>query len=124
MITDDEIRKLSLALSVLGLVGLGLLSTFISPIEAELSDITEELLGKHVTVRGQVKSLRWSAEGHVFLTLGSEDARVKVVVFSSTAKKINALSELEVGSYIIVKGKVSEYKGEVEIVADDIKKLS
>ena len=124
MVTDEELRKLSLFFSIFGLIGVLVLAYFTTPIEVRLEEVTEEMLGKYVLVKGEVKRMKWSEDGHVFLTLGNENIRLKVVIFASRASKLKDLRELESGDSILVKGRVSEYRGELEVVAEDIKKLS
>jgi len=124
MVTDEELRKLSLFFSIFGLIGVLVLAYFTTPIEVRLEEVTEEMLGKYVLVKGEVKRMKWSEDGHIFLTLGNENTRLKVVIFASRASKLKDLRELESGDSILVKGRVSEYRGELEVVAEDIKKLS
>ena len=124
MVTEQELRNFSLFLSILGLIGVVVVAYFTTPMEVRLEDVTEDLLGKYVMVRGEIKRMRWSDEGHVFLTIGNENARLKIVIFASTASKLKELKELESGDKVLVKGRVSEYRGEIELVAENIKRLN
>ena len=118
---DESLQRLSLVLSLLGLLGLFLLSICLEPTKVSIKEIDESLLGKFIVTSGYVTKIREHEAGHVFLTLENESS-IKVVIFANTARKNKAtLEKIRKGSKIEVVGKLVEYKGELELVAKEIR---
>lgn len=117
---EARLLALSLAVSTIGLLLLIFISAFQEP--TPLSSITPEDIGSRVYVKGVVKELRQSPEGHLFFTLTDEaDGAVKVAVFRDVAKDVSCIGE---NRALELRGGVEEYRGEIEIIsskAADIK---
>ncbi len=78
--------------------------------------INEGMLEKEVCVRGMVE---WAHLGESALLFGINDGnRVKVVLFNPRREHAELVKE---GALVSVRGKVQEYRGELEIVALEIK---
>ena len=120
MFSDDSLKNLSLLLSVVGIIGMLVIASVTEPIEVSLGEISEEFIGKYVRTSGKVEKLRFHEDGHVFLTLASGNSKLKLVIFANVAKKL-PINELEVGREIEVMGRVSEYRGELEIVVENLR---
>lgn len=106
--------KLALFVSISGLVLLSILAYFIGPPHIELSKL-ESYNGKNVVVREKITS----ASHHpkvTFLTLGKEN--VKVVLFGLPSHKFVA------GDVVEVTGDIKYYKGELEIIAEEVRLLN
>jgi len=120
---DETLRRLSLSFSLIGILGLFLLSCFFKPLEVSPSEIDESLIGKTITTSGYVAKLRRHEDGHVFLKLENK-SKIDVVIFANVARKNEAiLKELKRGDAIKVTGKVVEYRDRLEIVASEIEVL-
>jgi len=117
---DDALTRLCLIFSILGLVGLFVIINFTSPLTIGIGEINEEMIGSIISTRGTVKSVRFHEEGHVFLTLSDGKSKIKAVIFSSTARKID-VEKLKRGVNVSVTGRVSEYKGGLEIIVESLK---
>jgi len=111
-IRDDDIIRLSLICSVLGLIML----YFVVSLELSvipISEITKDSIGNKILVQGTVVSKYVSEKGHTFFNIDDGTGSIDVVMF-------NMLENMEEGRKVSVKGKVDEYKGKLEIIADSV----
>jgi len=83
-----------------------------------IEKINKSYIGKKVLVEGKIKSIK-NSNGNYFLKLYNSD--IQIVFFKSTVEK-NSEKFLNLKENKIVKiiGKVSEYKGNLEIIGKDI----
>lgn len=113
-----NILKISIIVAILGLIGL----FFITRVSSEQVISIEDLkIGQMERITGMVTSSYVSREGHTFLKVADNTGEIKVVAFEGS--NIEIAPELEVGDEVSVFGKVEEYKGEMEIIANDIRKV-
>ena len=107
MIEDESISKVSIFFAILGILALGFIVVISSPIE--VTEIGENDIGKVVIVKGEAEGVRVSGNT-VFLSIND----IKIVKFSR--------DNIQEGDPITVTGRVSLYKGELEIIADKLEK--
>lgn len=107
----DSMLKLALLVSIAGLVLLASLAYFIGPTHIELSEL-DSYSGKTVVVRGEIVSVAKYSEV-AFLKLGEE--QVKVVLFDILNHTFAK------GDVVEVRGEVTRYKRELEIIAEEVK---
>lgn len=107
------IERIALVTSVLGILSLLILSHFIEPRVVEVSEINENMIGQTVAIHANITSVR-SFENMELLSADSlkDNSSITVVVF----RKI----EIGKGTATIT-GKLSEYHGQIEIEASEIK---
>ena len=117
MITDDRLRKLCALLAIVGVAGIVIISSLPGEILA-VREITRSRIGQIVTVSGAASaaSLR---NGTLFITLADDTGSIAVVMFERTSRG-QALSTIGIGSNLTVTGKITLYRGELEVVADRI----
>jgi RecJ-like exonuclease len=77
--------------------------------------------GQIEKIVGIVNSVYVSKDGHTFLSVADTSGEISVVAFKSA--NIDAIYDIEVGDQISVLGRVEEYKGKLEIIAKEIKKV-
>lgn len=118
-ISDKKLTYISLLVSVAGLIMLVVITTGIEPKEIAISQISSELSGQDVDVRGIVISV-FSENGNIHLVLG-DSAKIRVVMFSSDAGKQPWVYDIQKGDRISVIGKVQIYRNELEILAKTMK---
>ncbi|MEM4254730.1 MAG: hypothetical protein QXR53_00175 [Candidatus Norongarragalinales archaeon] len=111
---EERIFFLSLFLSFAGIAVLFALSQSASAREAEVSQLSSEDFGRTVLLKGKAVSVSSNGETVFFRLCAS--ACVKVVVFRSRS----AVSE---GAFVSVEGRVSEFEGRIEIIADSVEVL-
>lgn len=112
---DETLLKASLTVAAIGLVFLFLLSGTIQPTAAAIAQLNGDILDQKVQATGVASSVSTSSAGHTFFTLADDTGKISVVAFASA--KLEAPHE---GSTVTVKGRLQEYNGKLEIVADSI----
>lgn len=112
MISDSSLKKLSLVISLIGIVALFLFTQFVEPKRVSISEITDEMIGQRMLVNGTVKSL--SEKGsNTFFTI-DDGAQIKAVIF-------NKKFELSENQDILAIGRIELYRNELEIIIEEIK---
>lgn len=112
---DETLLKVSLIVAGLGLTGLFLLSSSSQPNTMAVAQLDDSMFNQRVQVSGTATSVKTTDEGHTFFTLADETGKISVVAFASA--KLQAPQE---GSKTTVMGRLQEYKGQSEIVAEAI----
>ncbi len=111
---ENKLFLLSLFLSFAGISLLFLLSKNVSPSEIGVAEISDEDMGKTVLVKGKAVSFYSRGSFASFLLCSSKC--IKVVSFNSE-RVVSA------GAFVSVEGRVSEFGGKMEILADSIEVL-
>ncbi len=113
-----DILKISITIAILGTIAL----FFIIQINKETIVKIEDLkIGQIERITGMVNSVYVSKNDHVFLKVADNTGELTVVAFKNS--NIDTAYELENGDQISVLGRVDEYKGELEIIAKEIRKI-
>ena len=111
---EASLLKMSLLCSLAGIVGLYLVSQLVETPQTPIQEIVPEEVGKTVRVCGWVTKMFVSPREHIFLKLG-DGGDLDVVIFNSTASQADY--EVQVGDQVCVLGKVSEYRGKLELIS-------
>lgn len=106
---DKFLLKIALVVSVLGIIGLFLVTEII---EIPLQKIEELEEGDYVKIVGEIISIN-QKDTMTFFQIKDETGKIDVVYFD--------LVELEEGIELEVEGQVEEYKGKLEIIADSLR---
>ncbi|MBI2578511.1 MAG: OB-fold nucleic acid binding domain-containing protein [Candidatus Aenigmarchaeota archaeon] len=117
--TEVNITRISLAFTVIGIAALFFVTEGMKPLETTAAVIDDTYLGKEVSLNSTIKSLAIK-DGNIFITL--EDKDFRVVVFKNSANE--TYYNLKRGNKIAVVGKVHSYKNSLEIIAEEIRKIS
>lgn len=110
---DRILFKACLTISLLGIISLFVLSELITLPTREISQITKKDLDKQVKVIGKVTNTK-DLPGIFLFTLEDKKSQIKIILFKEG--KIN----IQKNSILEIQGKVTEYKGELEIEAEKI----
>ena len=109
---ENTLKAVSVFCAVLGLVLVYMASTTLSSTQIQTNQLSMKDIGKAVKVCGEVESKRTS-KGHIFFTLSDGYGSINIVVFNSTAMKLNetgrGLYGLREGNYACATGKLTEY---------------
>lgn len=113
-------KALILTCAVLGLLMTcaGLRSS--EPRRLEAQELTGKMVGTQVLLSGRVMDLSEHPDGHLFLQVGEENRTVSVPLFSRVRNGVR----VELLDWVEVRGKVQEWKGELEVVpgrAEDVR---
>lgn len=111
---ETQLLRFSLAVAFLGMVSLFFLTKTITAPTVTIDEITDEFLGKKVSITGMIQEIRL-VKNMTILTVGQEESvkTISVVAFES-------LSFLQKNDAIFVSGEVQEYHGALEIVVEKV----
>jgi DNA/RNA endonuclease YhcR with UshA esterase domain len=124
---DKKIFKLALFTTILGLVGMMMSASYITPQEVQIKDMNRGMIDKEVSVEGLVTGVSQSQKGGTyFLELMDGTGKTKVVIFESAASEIQKTS-VNIENFnkrrVRIVGKVTEYQGSLEVVLKDASSL-
>ncbi len=115
---DETLLKLSLIVSVTGII---LLFAFAQTPEIEIieiGDIGKGMIGDNIEVFADVSSF-YSSNGNYFLKINDKTGNITAILFKQEASNFD-ISRLKKGEQIKLSGKISYYKGNLEIIANKI----
>jgi DNA/RNA endonuclease YhcR with UshA esterase domain len=112
-----NILKISIIVAIVGIISLFLISRLLTE---ETIDISKLKIGQIERISGMVTSVYISRDDHVFLNIADNTGEITVVAFKNS--NIDEAYDLEVGEEVSVLGRIDEYKGELEIIAKEIRK--
>jgi RecJ-like exonuclease len=113
-----NIIKIAISVAILGMLALFF---FIRYSEQNTVKISELKIGQVERITGMVNSVYVSKDGHTFLKVADTSGEVSVVAFKSA--NIDEVYDIEVGDQVSILGRTEEYKGKLEIIAKEIKKV-
>jgi len=114
-----KLENFVVIVAITGIVVLFWLSSTLEPRLLPISNITIKMLESPVRVQGKITEIKEYNE-NILLTINDSSDSIDVYVYKKI--KLEKL-ELAINSSIEVSGKVSEYHGKLEIVAEKIKLL-
>lgn len=116
---DKEIFKITLTTTILGLIGLIILSGYVNPEELSVNEIDKSKIDNQVKVTGIIENYTITKTGTMIITLDDGSNVIKVVIFPSTSLNTTLYN----GMNITVTAKVVEYNGEMELIIEKSKNL-
>lgn len=124
---DNQIFKIALLTSIIGLVGMVAFAGQVLPKEVKIKDINKGMLDEDVSVEAVVQDVGRSQKGDTyFLDIMDDTGKTTLIIFSGTATDLQkeniSVQNLDKRRINIV-GTVNEYKGSTEIVLKDSKSL-
>ena len=122
MISDSQLCRISLAVAVVGMAGLFLAVEFlVKPVPASIPEIDGSFLGKEVVVAANVTGYL-EKDGNAFVSLAGGGRELDAVVFARQVKK-SGIRNVSEGDEVVVTGEIIDYRGEIEIVIKDIRRI-
>lgn len=109
---ENALMKIAVICSFVGLIILFVISENTELLEVSVAGIDESDIFKDVKIKGEVIRVRENS-GTLFMDIG-EIKTISVVVFDNE-------NDVDEGDYVIIEGEVREYKGRLEIIANDVK---
>ncbi len=85
------------------------------PIRIQLIELSDDLLGEIVTVEGEITRVK-SIKGGILVTIRQGDEYMTTPIWDDVLSEIADRDRLEKGAYVVITGKVTEYKGRLEVV--------
>lgn len=124
---DYIIFKIALVTSVLGLLGMIFFAEQINPREVKIKDINRGMLDEDVSLEGVVLEVKQSSKSNTFfLDIMDGTGKISLIIFDSNVQelqKANLNIPALINRRVKVTGKVSEYKGKIELILDDADSL-
>ena len=115
---DESVVKLALCVAAAGIAALLVLAFVAEPSQIEIGRLSERDSGKQVMIGGIVDD-KSVDDGNIFLTLNDGTGSITVVMFERSARGTTAY-DVQLGKSAQIRGQVSIYKGELEIIANSI----
>jgi exonuclease VII large subunit len=113
-----DILKIVISLVIIAVIALFFLTQFNNENTDKISNIK---VGQTARVTGMITSVFVTKNDHVFLKVADNTGEVTVIAFNNS--NIDLVFDLQNGDQVSVIGKVDAYKGKLEIIARDIKKV-
>jgi DNA/RNA endonuclease YhcR with UshA esterase domain len=113
-----NIIKISIVVAIVGILVLFFLVEYQEQNKFKISGLKSGQMG---SIKGMINSVYISKEGHAFLKVADTSGEISVVAFNSS--NIDEAYNVGVGDQISVLGRVEEYKGKLEIIAKEIKRV-
>jgi len=111
---NNTLLKISLIISILGILILLLLVNIIEPTQIKIKNINENLLNNKIQIIGKIQSIKTYKESNFeILTINDSTGKIDVLIN-------NLITNITKNQTVIVIGKISEYKNNLEIQADKI----
>lgn len=106
------IEKFALITAFMGIIALFILSHFIEPKLTAISGINDNMIGQKIMIHGNITKIKTSESVQILTVTSLEDnSEISVVLFEKAGIAKGVAD---------IKGKVQEYNGALEIVADEI----
>jgi len=118
---EKSLRKVAIVCFLVGMAMLFIVSRNLEPEPESIGDIGVDDFGSKVKVCGRVSD-KFVSGGHVFLRVRDGTGGIKTAIFNDTADNLKRygidVHDVLEGDELCVRGKVDEWKREIEIVAD------
>ncbi|MFH1544755.1 MAG: OB-fold nucleic acid binding domain-containing protein [archaeon] len=118
-LNDFFISRIALICAVLGLIILFYFSIQSAYAEKGIEEISNELIGSRVSVKGFVED-KFFAKETLFFKLSEGRNSIQVVKFNPS---VEDFEEVKGNSFVEVRGSVQEYKKNLEIIAEEVKRV-
>ncbi len=112
---DEEILKISLITTVIGLLGLIVTSSFVSIDTIDISDIDNSKLDEEVEINGIIDSVYITKSNTTIIEVSDDTGSINVVVFASTHLNTTVSKNMKVS----ITGTVSIYNGDYELILEN-----
>lgn len=114
LMKEKTLLKIALICSIVGIFIVLVFADRLEPPLVKVSDISDSLLENDVKISGEIVSIKISPSVTI-LDVKDSSGSIKVVAFDSSDLNLGK------GGFVEVTGKVTEYKGSLELEAKSIK---
>ncbi|MEM5825959.1 MAG: OB-fold nucleic acid binding domain-containing protein [Candidatus Aenigmatarchaeota archaeon] len=115
MISDKQLMRISLIITILGIIFLSIFSILTTYKEVKIDEIDYNMIGYKIKIFGRVANDPKLSKNTLLFVLSDEDNnKINVVMFN--VKEIF----ISKGNRILILGRVGEYNNELEIIASKI----
>lgn len=117
---DKKIYKISLVTTVIGLIGIVLLSGYVNPETVTINQIDKSKIDNQVELDATVISVTQTRTNTQIIKLGDETGTINLIIFSSVDLK----TKLSKNQHVRVIGKVTQYNNDLELILEESKNLN
>lgn len=119
-ITDDKLLRIALVTSLIGIIGLLIFTPSIEVKKVKIEDIDRGMIDEEVCIDCVITDIASSAsKSSYFLTINDGTGQMPLVIFEKQLAELQSNS-LDIHDFkdkkVEVKGKITEYNSELEIV--------
>lgn len=119
-ITDYKLLRIALVTSLIGIIGLIVLTPTIEVKKVEIKDINRGMIDEEVSIDCVVTDIASSSsKSSYFLTINDATGQMPLIIFESQAAEILSngldIQDFE-GKKVEVTGKITEYNSDLEII--------
>ena len=119
-ITDDKLLKIALITSLIGIIGLLILTPTIEVKKVKIEDITRAMIDEEVSVDCVVTDLSpSSSKSSYFLTINDGTGQIQLVIFENQLAEIQS-NAIDINDFknkkVEVTGKITEYDSQLEMI--------
>lgn len=120
---DRQLFRLSLFISVVGVLLLGGAILLRDVPEVNVDEISLSDRGETVSVTGVSQDVSFNGR-HLFFSLRDETGSMRAVFFENSMEEVGFYgADLEEGDRVRIEGKVDVYEGELEVIVKEITRL-
>lgn len=117
-----NIIKISLTISLLGIITLLILASILEPSLKNINEIKNKDINKKIKIEGKIKNTKTikndnTRESFQILMISDKTGEIDAVF---NAKSNSNLLNLKTNQYIIIIGRVTQYKGRLQIQVEKI----
>jgi len=109
----EFLTKISLTVSIIGILALYLLSFNVNFNQTSINTITPDDIGRSVKVCGTVENKFTSDNGHVFFSV-NDGSTIRIVAFNSTSSGNFSWNS------VCVTGRIDIYNRELEVITQEV----
>ena len=117
---ERTMLKICLVGSIAGIIALYFITITITPLDVKIGEVTGELVGKVVNVKGTVTDFYEHKDGHYFFDIKDGTGELKVVLWDSLVEQLRLggmnVDEIRDGAELELTGTLEIYKGELELI--------
>jgi len=117
---QKNLLKLSLLISIFGILTLLILLTTLEPTITKISEIESKYLNKNIKIIGKITNIKDYKQYNFFiLTISDSTSKIDVLVEYLENKKPN----FSKNQNILITGRLTQYKDNLQIQANEIKEI-
>ena len=119
-ITDDKLLKIALITSLIGIIGLIILTPTIEVKEVKIKDINRGMIDEEVKIHGVITDIsQSSSKTSYFLTINDGEAQILLIIFEKQVADIQS-KNMEIEDFknrkVEVVGTITEYNSKMELI--------
>ncbi|WP_461436025.1 OB-fold nucleic acid binding domain-containing protein [Methanosphaera sp.] len=112
---DKKMFKISLITTIIGLVGIMILSGYVNPETLTIDKIDKSKIDNQVEINATISSITQTKSNTKIIKLNDETGTINLVIFSGVEINHN----LKINQEITVVARVTQYNGNLELILEE-----